>query len=567
MRTHNKRPLSAVRREAKEILKGNGWTIVGIIFVLAIISGIFAGVTQTGVVWATDNSNLLVTFGLALVSILVAVVFFLINQYGYRWAYLNMVDSGLYQMEVLFSALKKRPVRSLLISLLLQIIRFILAIPYLIILFIAALLFTSGRLDLDPSQLQSYMQTSQVILQTNLWQVALMAVIALVWTVIALAYLYNYALVTYLAYDNQELGVAKIFSASHFLMKGNRLRLFSLQIVYGLLAVLALGFGFLLVSLAWLFLSPLLAVLTSLVIYLLFWAVSLRLSLLYETAFAVFYRDLVDTNLPELHSDYPGFPSPSPVSNDPNYHYHDENRPSFSADSVAVDAQLSRAADRMASDLGEDALVGGAAAVFTAATTKTDQLADEQISAADDIVVDLDSDLDFNQDQVVYSESYGLEADTIKLTAADQTDAAVDHLGLDIESGIDAPLAASSGDQRQTDQAEEFLNQPELNNSSAEPGQVDEQSVADDFSVIPNDDEKLEEVEAEVRSEAESVEKKPYEMGGYNLPGKTDFGHVKNEKDFLLSVEASENDRLLGPSDFMTDEEIEAAFSEESDQH
>lgn len=304
--------------------------------------------------------------------------------------------------------------------------------------------------------------------------------------------------VPYLPYDFNQLSAWKTISISRRIMKGNKFKVFRLIFYYSIMMLLVyLILIAVVTAVSFLINAVWVVMLVGLIAFIAMIVITIRLILRMTLAQAVFYRTLITENEAKLATEIPELEltyADDDYENDPSV-YHTENRPNLAGDAVAVNPNVNNSDEDENYNFVKGA---GAATIFTAATSGLDD----------------ESDLS------------GKAEDTVEAEAPIVNDEPQDG------SDSNIPTTAEATE----------LEQTEAVDSAIWSEDIDEAVMTDEAAdTIPTED----------------VDKKPYDILGYNTPDRTDFGKVNNEKEVRKIIKSEEKDDGKG---------IDSGFFNEDDE-
>lgn len=258
--------------------------------------------------------------------------------FGLTWGSLNMADSGKFSWKSVWSPFTHRPIRHYFLSLLSGIIQYMATFIFVgtfvcLLAFYSVVIVSTGRAAIG--------QWTYYLIHA-LYLTIMVLVMILVGLFSGWLY-YGFSLMTYPCYDNRKTGFFRALRMSWSLMSGNRVRLFKWRIWYRLLpAALVTGVLAGIIGAKDIFMTKGTSSLGEIGI----WTGTGAIAFLYilfnwlksYAVEAVFYRELTYQYAFALNEKYPGFGA-APAK-DLSTFYHTEERPQFTADTVAVDAGM-----------------------------------------------------------------------------------------------------------------------------------------------------------------------------------------------------------------------------------
>ncbi|KAA9291090.1 DUF975 family protein [Aerococcus urinae] len=529
-----------------------------------------------------------------LVSFLISFFMVQVWVYGTPWSLLEMVDGGDHHIGRVWSAFTHRPIRHYITNFLAAIVRWFSAFVFYLVL--ATILFFYYVVVLSTAR-AAIGQVTGIVVHVLYLLIALLLLFLLALLTSWLYYGFNF--IMFPTYDNEETGVFRSLRMSWQLMRGNKWRLFKMGLGYVFLPLIIGGAVSLLMAYFrtafpqadyyfW-------AQLGLGVLVVLFLFGNLIKFMVVE---AVFYREQTKQYALYLNDHFPGFGAEA--SDNIADLYHTEDRPQFTADTMAIDASELNALDDSASS--SDDYLSEAAFRETYGPDQDDFKAGGEGT--------------YSQTQSIYPENESSDSDPASLDSEDNDDEIMVMAPADSQ---DEPARSDSQRDNKSDQPDETAydyadpgyvlddrqqeevlpasdifdlaedySQPEASpiNEETLPEQVEtpqdkateaaetdhfetrpeEEETSDfDFPVLeestPSDDsqssvdkadleetiekgpeadsEEVVEEESESDPAGEAVEKKPYDPYGYNTPKKTNFKQAKHKDDILLAADRS----------------------------
>ncbi|MHB2048169.1 DUF975 family protein [Aerococcus urinae] len=533
-----------------------------------------------------------------LVTFLISFFMVQVWVFGTPWSLLEMVDGGNHHIGRVWSAFTHRPIRHYITNFLATIVRWFSTFVFYLVL--ATILFFYYVVVLSTAR-AAIGQVTGIVVHVLYLLIALLLLFLLALLTSWLYYGFNF--IMFPTYDNEETGVFRSLRMSWQLMRGNKWRLFKMGLGYvftpliigGLVSLLMAYFRTAFPQADYYFWAQL--GLGALVILFLFGNL-----IKFMVVQAVFYREQTKQYALYLNDHFPGFGAEA--SDNIADFYHTEDRPQFTADTMAIDASELNALDGSASSsddyLSEAAFretYGPDQDDFKAGGEETDsqtqatypenespaldpaslesQAGDDEImvmapAGSQDEPVSSDSQMDHKSDKpdegaydyadpgYVLDDSQQEEV----LPASDIFDLAEDYSQPEasstkeeiapeqVEKPRDKEFEVTESDQVETSPEEEetsafdFPVLEESTPSEDRPDSVDKadpaETVAEESTAAPAD---------------EDVEKKPYDPYGYNTPKKTNFKQAKHKDDILLaadrSAQSSYDKSIVNQSDFL----------------
>lgn len=533
-----------------------------------------------------------------LVTFLISFFMVQVWVFGTPWSLLEMVDGGNHHIGRVWSAFTHRPIRHYITNFLAAIVRWFSTFVFYLVL--ATILFFYYVVVLSTAR-AAIGQVTGIVVHVLYLLIALLLLFLLALLTSWLYYGFNF--IMFPTYDNEETGVFRSLRMSWQLMRGNKWRLFKMGLGYvftpliigGLVSLLMAYFRTAFPQADYYFWAQL--GLGALVILFLFGNL-----IKFMVVQAVFYREQTKQYALYLNDHFPGFGAEA--SDNIADFYHTEDRPQFTADTMAIDASELNALDGSASSsddyLSEAAFretYGPDQDDFKAGGEETDsqtqatypenespaldpaslesQAGDDEImvmapAGSQDEPVSSDSQMDHKSDKpdegaydyadpgYVLDDSQQEEV----LPASDIFDLAEDYSQPEasstkeeiapeqVEKPRDKEFEVTESDQVETSPEEEetsafdFPVLEESTPSEDRPDSVDKadpaETVAEESTAVPAD---------------EDVEKKPYDPYGYNTPKKTNFKQAKHKDDILLaadrSAQSSYDKSIVNQSDFL----------------
>ncbi|KAA9297873.1 DUF975 family protein [Aerococcus tenax] len=547
-----------------------------------------------------------------LVSFLISFFMVQVWVYGTPWSLLEMVDEGDHHIGRVWSAFTHRPIRHYMTNFLAAIVRWFSAFVFYLVL--ATILFFYYVVVLSTAR-AAIGQVTGIVVHVLYLLIALLLLFLLALLTSWLYYGFNF--IMFPTYDNEETGVFRSLRMSWQLMRGNKWRLFKMGLGYvftpliigGLVSLLMAYFRTAFPQADYYFWAQL--GLGALVVLFLFGNL-----IKFMVVQAVFYREQTKQYALYLNDHFSGFGAEA--SDNIADLYHTEDRPQFTADTMAIDASELNALDDSASSsddyLSEAAFretYGPDQDDFKAGGEETDsqiqatypenespaldpaslesQAADDEImvmapAGSQDEPVSSDSQRDHKSDKpdegaYDYADpGYVLDDRQQEevLPASDIFDLAEDYSQSEASSTKEETLPdqAEAPQDKVTEAAEtdHFETRPEEEETSAFDFPVLEESTPSEdshSSVDKADSEATVEEETEADPASEVVEKKPYDPYGYNTPKKTNFKQAKHKDDILLaadrSAESSYDKSIVNQSDFLDGDPLTPDQEEDQD--
>ncbi|WP_195851218.1 DUF975 family protein [Aerococcus tenax] len=547
-----------------------------------------------------------------LVSFLISFFMVQVWVYGTPWSLLEMVDEGDHHIGRVWSAFTHRPIRHYMTNFLAAIVRWFSAFVFYLVL--ATILFFYYVVVLSTAR-AAIGQVTGIVVHVLYLLIALLLLFLLALLTSWLYYGFNF--IMFPTYDNEETGVFRSLRMSWQLMRGNKWRLFKMGLGYvftpliigGLVSLLMAYFRTAFPQADYYFWAQL--GLGALVVLFLFGNL-----IKFMVVQAVFYREQTKQYALYLNDHFSGFGAEA--SDNIADLYHTEDRPQFTADTMAIDASELNALDDSASSsddyLSEAAFretYGPDQDDFKAGGEETDsqiqatypenespaldpaslesQAADDEImvmapAGSQDEPVSSDSQRDHKSDKPdegAYDYAVpGYVLDDRQqeevLPASDIFDLAEDYSQSEASSTKEETLPdqAEAPQDKVTEAAEtdHFETRPEEEETSAFDFPVLEESTPSEdshSSVDKADSEATVEEETEADPASEVVEKKPYDPYGYNTPKKTNFKQAKHKDDILLaadrSAESSYDKSIVNQSDFLDGDPLTPDQEEDQD--
>ncbi|AEA01561.1 MULTISPECIES: DUF975 family protein [Aerococcus] len=540
-----------------------------------------------------------------LVTFLISFFMVQVWVYGTPWSLLEMVDGGAHHIGRVWSAFTHRPVRHYITNFLAAIVRWFSAFVFYLVL--ATILFFYYVVVLSTAR-AAIGQVTGIVVHVLYLLIALLLLFLLALLTSWLYYGFNF--IMFPTYDNEETGVFRSLRMSWQLMRGNKWRLFKMGLGYLFLPLIIGG----LVSLLMAYFRT---AFPQADYY--FWA-QLGLGLVvtlflfgnwikFMVVQAVFYREQTKQYALYLNDHFPGFGAEA--SDNIADLYHTEDRPQFTADTMAIDASELNALDDSASS--SDDYLSEAAFRETYGPDQDDFKAGGEDSysqtpstypeseSSDSDLASLDAE--DNDDEIMVMAPAGSQdeparSDSQRDNESDQPDETAYEYAdpgyvlddrqqeevlpasdiFDLAEDYSQPEASPINEETLPDQAERVPEQvEETQDKATEAAETDhfetrpeEEETSDfDFPVLeestPSEDshssvdkadpEETVEEETEADLASEAVEKKPYDPYGYNTPKKTNFKQAKHKDDILLaadrSAESSYDKSIVNQSDFL----------------
>lgn len=372
----------AIRKRAAEIQKRNTWAILGAIIAIGLITGAIAsllGFIGENFGGASANPSAFAAALVLVFSIVSFIVQTLLNM-GLQWASVRSVDSGVFSMQDIFLPFQRRPWRNILIMILFSLV--IMAIMLVLAGATAGAVFVLlPGFELNPVMAgfpEAVMPLASIL-----------SVSFIIYLFAAIYISFMFAIIEYIPYDFNHLGAGQVLSVSRKLMKGNKFKLFRLNLYYvvvpiAIILLLTAIVGFVFYQTENPGLTAILSTLVFIVAIVLVVLMTIRLLI----ANAVYYRTIFEENAAEIASEIPELNLDSNglvYTDNPENIYHTEGRPHLNGDAVAVqprDGGVGSVTDKMAnneatmSDSRQFVTGAGAAAVFGAATNNSDMAHD-----------------------------------------------------------------------------------------------------------------------------------------------------------------------------------------------
>ncbi|MHB2042103.1 DUF975 family protein [Aerococcus mictus] len=540
-----------------------------------------------------------------LVSFLISFFMVQVWVYGTPWSLLEMVDGGAHHIGRVWSAFTHRPIRHYITNFLAAIVRWFSAFVFYLVL--ATILFFYYVVVLSTAR-AAIGQVTGIVVHVLYLLIALLLLFLLAILTSWLYYGFNF--IMFPTYDNEETGIFRSLRMSWQLMRGNKWRLFKMGLGYVFLPLIIGGAVSLLMAYFrtafpqadyyfWAQLG-----LGVLVVLFLFGNL-----IKFMVVQAVFYREQTKQYALYLNDHFPGFGAEA--SDNIADLYHTEDRPQFTADTMAIDASELNGLDDSASS--SDDYLSEAAFRETYGPDQDDfkpggedsysqtQSTYPESESSDSDLVSLDAE--DNGDEIMVMAPAGSQdeparSDSQRDNESDQPDeTAYDYADpgyvlddrqqeevlpasdiFDLAEDYSQPEPSPINEETLSDQAERVPEQvEETQDKATEAAETDhfetrpeEEETSDfDFPVLeestPSEDSHSpvdkadpeetaeEETEADLASEAD--EKKPYDPYGYNTPKKTNFKQAKHKDDILLaadrSAESSYDKSIVNQSDFL----------------
>ncbi|KAA9240270.1 MULTISPECIES: DUF975 family protein [Aerococcus] len=547
-----------------------------------------------------------------LVSFLISFFMVQVWVYGTPWSLLEMVDEGDHHIGRVWSAFTHRPIRHYMTNFLAAIVRWFSAFVFYLVL--ATILFFYYVVVLSTAR-AAIGQVTGIVVHVLYLLIALLLLFLLALLTSWLYYGFNF--IMFPTYDNEETGVFRSLRMSWQLMRGNKWRLFKMGLGYvftpliigGLVSLLMAYFRTAFPQADYYFWAQL--GLGALVILFLFGNL-----IKFMVVQAVFYREQTKQYALYLNDHFPGFGAEA--SDNIADLYHTEDRPQFTADTMAIDASELNALDDSASSsddyLSEAAFretYGPDQDDFKAGGEETNSQTQATYPENESPALDPASlDAEDNDDEIMVMAPAGSQEEPVSsdsqmdhksdkpdegaydyadpgyvlddrqqeevLPASDIFDLAEDYSQPEASSNEEkiAPEQVEASQDKVTEAAEtdHFETSPGEEETSAFDFPVLEESTPSEdrhSSVDKVDSEATVEEETEADPASEVVEKKPYDPYGYNTPKKTNFKQAKHKDDILLaadrSAESSYDKSIVNQSDFLDGDPLTPDQEEDQD--
>ena len=538
-----------------------------------------------------------------LVTFLISFFMVQVWVFGTPWSLLEMVDGGNHHIGRVWSAFTHRPIRHYITNFLAAIVRWFSAFVFYLVL--ATILFFYYVVVLSTAR-AAIGQVTGIVVHVLYLLIALLLLFLLALLTSWLYYGFNF--IMFPTYDNEETGVFRSLRMSWQLMRGNKWRLFKMGLGYvftpliigGLVSSLLAYFRTAFPQADYYFWAQL--GLGVLVVLFLFGNL-----IKFMVVQAVFYREQTKQYALYLNDHFPGFGAEA--SDNIADLYHTEDRPQFTADTMAIDASELNALDDSASSsddylseaafretYGPDQDDFKAVAEETYSQSQTTSYPESESPALDPASLDPEE----NDEEIMVmapadSQDEPARSDSQKDNESDKPDeTAYDYADpgyvlddsqqeevlpasdiFDLAEDYSQPEASPINEETLPDQAEApqdkatDLTDTVTDTNSVENRPEEEETSDFDFPVLeessPSDDSQSSadkaDLEATVEEESsaepagEIVEKKPYDPYGYNTPKKTNFKQAKHKDDILLaadrSAESSYDKSIVNQSDFL----------------
>ena len=538
-----------------------------------------------------------------LVTFLISFFMVQVWVFGTPWSLLEMVDGGNHHIGRVWSAFTHRPIRHYITTFLAAIVRWFSAFVFYLVL--ATILFFYYVVVLSTAR-AAIGQVTGIVVHVLYLLIALLLLFLLALLTSWLYYGFNF--IMFPTYDNEETGVFRSLRMSWQLMRGNKWRLFKMGLGYvftpliigGLVSSLLAYFRTAFPQADYYFWAQL--GLGVLVVLFLFGNL-----IKFMVVQAVFYREQTKQYALYLNDHFPGFGAEA--SDNIADLYHTEDRPQFTADTMAIDASELNALDDSASSsddylseaafretYGPDQDDFKAVAEETYSQSQTTSYPESESPALDPASLDPEE----NDEEIMVmapadSQDEPARSDSQKDNESDKPDeTAYDYADpgyvlddsqqeevlpasdiFDLAEDYSQPEASPINEETLPDQAEApqdkatDLTDTVTDTNSVENRPEEEETSDFDFPVLeessPSDDSQSSadkaDLEATVEEESsaepagEIVEKKPYDPYGYNTPKKTNFKQAKHKDDILLaadrSAESSYDKSIVNQSDFL----------------
>ncbi|MDK6292569.1 DUF975 family protein [Aerococcus mictus] len=278
-----------------------------------------------------------------LVSFLISFFMVQVWVYGTPWSLLEMVDGGDHHIGRVWSAFTHRPIRHYIANFLAAIVRWFSAFVFYLVL--ATILFFYYVVVLSTAR-AAIGQVTGIVVHVLYLLIALLLLFLVALLTSWLYYGFNF--IMFPTYDNEETGVFRSLRMSWQLMRGNKWRLFKMGLGYVFLPLIIGGAVSLLMAYFrtafpqadyyfWAQLG-----LGALVVLFLFGNL-----IKFMVVQAVFYREQTKQYALYLNDHFPSFGAEA--SDNIADLYHTEDRPQFTADTMAIDASELNALDDSAS--------------------------------------------------------------------------------------------------------------------------------------------------------------------------------------------------------------------------
>ena len=375
-----------IREQAGYAQRGNSWRII-LAFVLAVIILSAMGILgTTGLIYLSQQEAagwLLGLVGLVFVLIYLYVIIQMMV-FGFPWSFLEMVDTGRYQIKTIFRPFRRRPGRNVLAYIFFELL---LALVSLLLSLVSGVLFGLTSYNFLPNQawsltaqmpdLAAGQELTQGLLAEDTRLLILAGISFALWLVLTLIYLvfiYGFAFSPFLPYDSETASASALLGISRQMMRGNKFKLFRIHFFYMVVPyLLAFLFGLVLMATSLLFnldagLFGLLAGVITFILVVVYVVFGLRAF----TATAVFYRNYIKQYRLELNEAFPELNLTTWGQGSETEIYQQEDRPQVPEETMAFAVPDELKVDEASVEDLSPSERAGAAAVFTEAEPSLD---------------------------------------------------------------------------------------------------------------------------------------------------------------------------------------------------